>query len=1190
MQGHVTSPSGSPQQSRFGFALFDAELRLVAWNRLFESVHGYPPDLLAPGASLETLVGAAVEPGARLAADMSALLHERMGGAASESASSREHELGDGRILRIASEPTPSGGILYTCEDITQGRDEQRRSEHGLRQSEERYALATRTAEAWIYEWNAETGTIYLSERPAPFYFTPVEWVARIHPADMPAYHQAMVDHFKGLTPQVEREYRVRDVNGETRWVLERAIGVRDRNGRVTKVIGALSDVTRRKHAEIELRRAHEEAEQALAGQTALRGVLEALSRSAFDLDAVLHTLIESTTRLSNAEKGFIFRREGDVFRFAVDFGASEAFRDYIERHPVAVDAGTLVGRTALHGRTVHIEDALTDPQFTAKEAQRLGRFRTMLGVPIIRDGTVIGGIALWKERVEPFTDAQIALVTSFSSQALIAIENARLFSETKEALEQQTATAEILKITSASPTNAQPVFGAILANAVRLCQASVGAVFMFDGEVLANVAYQNASAEFAEFLRTSRPRPSRETTTRRCALERRTVHTADLLNDPEYAPLEFQRRENVRTVLSVPMICDDRLVGVITLWRREVKPFTDKQIALVQTFADQAVIAIENVRLFNETKEALDFQKATSEILASISGSITEAKPVFDRIARNVLRLFGTRFASVQLLRDAQIELIASHGEPGFERIAGHYPRPLDAGTIGGSVILSGNVVQFTPVIGHPDIPASTERMAHEFGFDSVIGAPMIREHKVVGAIVTAHRSAIAFTDKQVALLRTFADQAVIAIENVRLFNETREALERQKALAEVLGTMSGSIADTEPVFDKILDSCQRLFEGHLVGLTLAGDDGQVRLGAYKGENREQMEQVYPYPLDRNSGTGQAMLDRKIVHFADVGAPGSQAPRHVLRGAQAAGFKSIIFAPLIAEEGAIGALWVGRRLPGPFSAEQTALLKTFADQAVIGIQNTRLFREAQEKRRQLEVANRHKSEFLANVSHELRTPLNAIIGFTRIVMRRSKEQLEPKQYENLEKILMSGQNLLALINAILDLSKVEAGRIEVKPGEIELAPVLEQCVRTIEPLIRDDGVMLIKEFDTTLPRMVVDEEKLRQIVINLLSNAAKFTSRGSIRVRALAANGSVDIAVADTGIGIAAEKLGLIFEAFEQGHAGDTRDYGGTGLGLTIARRLARLMGGDIRVESAQGSGSIFTLTLPTRYQALQA
>jgi signal transduction histidine kinase len=274
---------------------------------------------------------------------------------------------------------------------------------------------------------------------------------------------------------------------------------------------------------------------------------------------------------------------------------------------------------------------------------------------------------------------------------------------------------------------------------------------------------------------------------------------------------------------------------------------------------------------------------------------------------------------------------------------------------------------------------------------------------------------------------------------------------------------------------------------------------------------------------------------------------------------------------------------------PGRFPEKQVALLQVFADQAVIAIENVRLFHEIEDKSRQIEIASRHKSGFLASMSHELRTPLNAIIGFTRIVMRRSQERIEPKQFENLEKILASGQNLLSLINAVLDLAKIESGHVEIAAAEIQPALVLEQCLLTVEPLIKD-GVVLTKAFDERLPRMLVDEERLRQIVVNLLSNAAKFTASGSIEVGARETGDSIEIAVTDTGIGIPAEKLELIFEEFEQASAGTTRDYGGTGLGLAIARRLARLMGGDIRAESAPGAGSVFTLTLPLRFQPVPA
>ena len=769
------------------------------------------------------------------------------------------------------------------------------------------------------------------------------------------------------------------------------------------------------------------------------------------------------------------------------------------------------------------------------------------------------------------------------SGRALRMVGSTGDITALKQAELEQVATAGILKAMLGSPTEVQPVFEAILANALRLCDASFAAVFTFDGELIRNVAHLNASQDFARFLGGGGVRPSRETTTRRCVLERRTIHTPDLMNDPEFSPPEAQRREKVRTSLSVPMFRESTLVGVISLWRPEVRPFTGKQIVLVETFAAQAAIALENVRLFNETREALEQQTATAEILEITARSPSDVQPVFDAIARNAMRLCDG--AHCALFRfDGRLQHFAAHcgvDEQTVELLRRIYPREPDPARVSGRAILQREVIHVADALSDPRFPGSAETLTSA-GNRAVLAAPMLKAGRPIGVIFMVRREPRRFTERQVALLRTFADQAVIAIESVRLFNETREALEQQKALAGVLGTISRSVADATPVFDLILDSCQRLFEGHLVGMTLVGDDGQVHLGAYQGENKEQMEAVYPYPLGRDSGSGQSILDRRVVHFPDVDAPDSAAPRRVMDGARAVGFKSIIFAPMVDEERALGALWVARRLPGPFSERETALLESFADQAVIAIRNARLFNEILEKSAQLEVASRHKSEFLASMSHELRTPLNAIIGFARIVMRQSKDTLAPKQYDNLEKILVSGQHLLALINTVLDLSKVEAGRIEVHPRQVELAPVLEQCLHTIEPLVK---VALVKEFDGALPHMYVDDEKLRQVVMNLLSNAAKFTERGTIRLRASAENGAVAITVADTGIGIAAEKQALIFEAFEQADAGAARGYGGTGLGLTIARRLARLMGGDIGVESTPGVGSRFTFTLPVRY-----
>ena len=593
----------------------------------------------------------------------------------------------------------------------------------------------------------------------------------------------------------------------------------------------------------------------------------------------------------------------------------------------------------------------------------------------------------------------------------------------------------------------------------------------------------------------------------------------------------------------------------------------------------------LELRRARDDATEALERQTATADILRVISGSPTDVQPVFEAIVQSGIRLFEGAAVAVARPENGQVRLmaIAERDPEQARKWRERFPFPLTRDYMHGAAILDCTVIDMPDVLDMSGFESGKRNFAAS-GYRAMTVVPMVKDNAAIGTIAVIRAAAGPLIEKQIALLKTFADQAVIAIENVRLFNEIRESLDQQTATAEVLGVISSSIADTAPVFDKILESCERLFAGRIVGLNLVREDGQLHIGAYHGAHREEFERIFPLPVTAESGSGLSIVERRVVHYPDA-EHGEGVPARTRQGCKTIGIKSAIFAPLLWEGRGMGAIFVGRDHVSSFSEKEIALLETFADQAVIAIENVRLFNEIQEKSRQLEVASRHKSEFLANMSHELRTPLNAIIGFTRIVMRRSQEKLEPLQYENLEKILASGQHLLALINSILDLSKIEAGRIEVHPGHVGLAPVLEQCVRTVEPLVKADTVRLVKEFDQALSEMYVDEEKLRQIIINLLSNAAKFTERGSIRLQAHAANGSVAIAVADTGTGIPADKLSLIFEEFEQADASSTRVHGGTGLGLAIARRLARLMGGDIAVESTLGSGSTFTLTLPLHY-----
>jgi GAF domain-containing protein len=439
-------------------------------------------------------------------------------------------------------------------------------------------------------------------------------------------------------------------------------------------------------------------------------------------------------------------------------------------------------------------------------EAVELAGIRTGLTVPMLKDDALIGIIGIHRREVLPFTDKQIALVENFAAQAVIAIENARLLNELRqrtddlsqrtsdltEALEQQTATSDVLHVISSSPGDLQPVFSTMLEKAVRICNAKYGTLYLAEEGGLRLVAAQQAPAFLeARSGRVFDPAPGGvfDQTIR----GKRTIQIDDLAATKSYIErhptvVEAVELGGIRTIVAVPMLKEDKLVGIITIVRQEVRPFADKQIALVTNFAAQAVIAIENARLLNELRQSLEQQIATGEILSSMSGSIADTKPVFDAIVRNLLRLFGTRFATIMLLQDGIIHLCAVAGEPGFERLTDLFPRPLGDDSFSGQAMPLKKPFQFAPLVDNPAVPPFSQQGAREFGYNSIVFAPMIRGDKVVGAIGTARREAKPFSEQQVALLRAFADQAVIAIENTRLLKELRERTEEVEKLNQQL------------------------------------------------------------------------------------------------------------------------------------------------------------------------------------------------------------------------------------------------------------------------------------------------------------------------------------------------------------------------------------------------------------------
>jgi signal transduction histidine kinase len=668
--------------------------------------------------------------------------------------------------------------------------------------------------------------------------------------------------------------------------------------------------------------------------------------------------------------------------------------------------------------------------------------------------------------------------------------------------------------------------------------------------------------------------------------LDCKTVDVPDVLalTDRFQAGKQNFLASGYRAMTVAPMVRDGVAIGTISVIRMAPGPLSEKQLELLQTFADQAVIAIENVRLFNETKEALERQTATAEILKVISSSPADVQPVFEEILRAAARLCDSSLAAIFRFDGKLLHLAANHNwsAEALARVGSEYPMVPKPDRISGRIILSRQVVRIDDTLADPGYDQATAKAG---GWRRMLGVPMLRDGAPIGEIVVAWREPGSTPERQVELLQTFAGQAALAIENVRLFNETKEALEQQKASAEVLQVISSSVADTAPVFDKILESCERLFVGQHVGINLVGEDGAVHLGPYRGPRRTDLERIFPLPLSHESASGAAILERRVMHYPDT-ERGAEVPEPVRRAAKTMGFKSAIFAPMLWEGRAIGAIWVNREFTGPFSEKEIALLKTFADQAVIAIQNARLFREIQEKSHQLEIADQHKSAFLANMSHELRTPLNAVIGFSEMLTARYFGDLTAKQAEYVGDIHASGKHLLSLINDILDLSKIEAGRMELELDEFDLPAALDNALTLVRERAQRGGVALRLEADPGLRAFRADERKLKQVMLNLLSNAVKFTpGGGSVTVVAKRVDGNAEIAVSDTGVGIVPEDQEAIFEAFRQVGTDVTRKREGTGLGLALARRFVELHGGTIGVASAPGKGSTFTVTLPLRH-----